>query len=216
MKLNKQFAVVLFSALGLAMLASSQSFADTAADSQPAGMPQMQLPPGWTAQDMQAMMAAGTPGKMQEHLAQDVGTWRGTTTMWMFPGDEPMTTKCTSTVSPVMDGRYTKMEMTGEMPGMGAYHGMGISGFDNVSQKFVSTWIDNHGTGMANGEGELSADGKTLTWQITGNCPITKKPMMMREIDTTTGPNSKKLEMFGTDPKSGREFKMMEIKLTKE
>ena len=46
----------------------------------------MQLPPGWTAEDMQAMMAAGTPGKMHEHLAKDVGMWQGKTTMWMAPG----------------------------------------------------------------------------------------------------------------------------------
>jgi hypothetical protein len=38
----------------------------------------------------------------------------------------------------------------------------------------------------------------------------------MREVDTVTGPNSKTLEMFGPDPKTGKEFKMMTIELTKE
>ena len=38
----------------------------------------------------------------------------------------------------------------------------------------------------------------------------------MREVETITGPNTKTLEMFGTDPKSGKEFKMMSIELTKE
>jgi hypothetical protein len=115
-----------------------------------------------------------------------------------------------------MDGRYVKTEMAGEMPGMGAFTGFGIAGFDNVSQKFVSTWIDNQGTGIGYGTGELSPDGKTLTWEFNFNCPITKQPTVMREVDTVTGPNSKTLEMFGPDPKTGKEFQMMTIELTKE
>jgi hypothetical protein len=174
------------------------------------------LPPGWTAEDMQAMIEASTLGAMHKRLAEDVGTWRGETTMWMFPGAEPMKSESTSIVTPVMDGRYTKVEMKGEMPGMGPYHGYGLYGYDNVAKQFVSTWIDNHSTGIASGVGELSEDGKTLTWRFEANCPITKKSVTMREVETTTGPNSKTLEMWGVDPKSGKEFKMMSIALTRE
>jgi hypothetical protein len=67
-----------------------------------------QLPPGWTEADMQACMAAGTPGEQHAHLAESVGTWHGKTTMWMAPGTEPMTSECTSSVTPMMDGRFTK------------------------------------------------------------------------------------------------------------
>jgi hypothetical protein len=165
---------------------------------------------------MKAVMLAGTPGKMHERLTKDVGVWHGKTTMWMGPGAPPMTGECTFTVTSLMDGRYTRGEIEGEMPGMGPYRGFGVSGFDNVSEKFVSTWIDNHSTGIMNGTGELSRDGRTLTWKFTHNCPITKKPTAMREIETVTGPNSKTLEMFGAEPKSGKEFKMMTIELTKK
>lgn len=175
----------------------------------------MKLPPGWSMEDMQACMAAGTPGKMHEHLMQGVGVWKGKNTMWMAPDTEPMTSECTSTVTSAMDGRYTKCEMEGEMPGMGMYHGLGFNGFDNVSQKFVSTWIDNHGSGIMQGTGELSSDGKTLTWKYTYNCPIRKKPATMREVHRITGDNTMTLEMFGDDPKTGKEFKMMEIELTR-
>jgi hypothetical protein len=37
----------------------------------------------------------------------------------------------------------------------------------------------------------------------------------MRDVEKVTGPNSKTLEMFGEDPKSGKEFKMMQVELTK-
>jgi hypothetical protein len=179
--------------------------------------PQLKIPPGWTEADVQACMLAGTPGKMHERLARDAGAWKGKTTMWMGPGDaEPMTGECTWTLTPVMEGRYFKSEMTGDMPGMGPYSGFGVSGFDNVSQEFVSTWIDNHSTGILTGTGALSDDGKTLTWKFTYNCPITKKPTIIRQIETTTGENTKTLEMFGAEPKSGKEYKMMRIELTRK
>jgi len=50
----------------------------------------------------------------------------------------------------------------------------------------------------------------------TFNCPITKKPTAMRDVETITGPHSKTLEMFGADPKTGKEYKMMRIELTKK
>jgi hypothetical protein len=203
--------------LDLVALVASIAIAEPSKDTKAAaGQPEMKLPPGWTEADMKAVMEAGTPGKMHAQLAKSVGTWQGKSSMWMAPGGgEPMVSECTSTVSPMMDGRFFKCEMNGEMPGMGPYNGLGIYGYDNVAGKFVSSWIDNHGTGMMNGDGELSADGKTITWNYTYNCPITKKPAIMREVETTEG-NSKTLEMFGADPKTGKEFKMMRIELTKK
>jgi len=216
--MNKNCLLVggLLAALAASTLITRVANADSAADSPPAGQSEMQLPPGWTATDMQAVIDAGTPGKMHQWLAQDAGTWRGRTTMVMSPGAEPTHGECTSTVTPIMGGRYVKVEMAGDMPGMGQYSGLGLCGFDNVSQKFVSTWVDSQSTGIGYGTGKLSPDGKTLTWEFSYNCPITKKPTVMREVDTNNGPDSKTMEMYGPDPKTGIEFKMMTIELTKE
>jgi len=181
------------------------------AAAQPAGQPDMQLPPGWSAEDMQACTEAGTPGQMHEVLAKRVGTWSSKTKMWMAPGTEAMASEGTYTCTSLMDGRYVHCEMKGEMPGMGMFHGAGLAGFDNVSQKFVGNRIDNHSTGIMNGTGTLSADSKTLNWTYTHNCPLTKKPQTLREVETMTGPNNMTLEMYGPDRASGKEFKMMEI-----
>jgi hypothetical protein len=203
-----------FAALALGIIvAGSLAIADAPKD---AKQPEMKLPPGWTAADMQACMIAGTPGKMQEHLAKGAGVWHGKTTMWMGPGTEPMKSECTSTATPIMDGRFLRVEVAGEMPNMGAYSGQGTYGFDNVAQRFVATWIDNHSTGIMSGVGELSSDGKTLTWKYTYSCPLTKQPAVLREVETITGANTKVLESFGNDPKSGKEFQMMRIELTKK
>lgn len=216
MNCTKLFSPALLVALGVVAGVQSIAIADKAKDSKPAAAAEFKLPPGWTAEDMKACILAGTPGEMHKFLAKGAGAWQGTCSMWMVPGTDPIKSESTSTVSPMMDGRFYKCEMAGEMPGMGPYNGFGIYGYDNVGKKFNCTWIDNHGTGMMRGDGELSKDGKTLTWNFTFNCPITQKPAVMREVETITGPNTKTLEMFGADPKTGKEFKMMSIQLTRK
>jgi hypothetical protein len=203
--------------LGLVALTAvaSLAIADATNDAkQPAA--DVKLPPGWTSADMEAMIKAGTPGKPQQLLAKDAGVWQGKTTMWMGPGGPAMNSECVSTVTPLMDGRYIKVEIKGDMPGMGPFEGLGIYGYDNVTGQYVSSWIDNQATGIMNGTGELSKDGKTMTWKSTFSCPLNKKPAPFREIDTITGANAKTLEMFGNDPKTGKEFKMMRIEMTKQ
>jgi hypothetical protein len=167
-----------------------------------------------TMEDFQACMLAAAPGKQHKRLTENAGVWNGKTTMYM-PGAEPTTSECVSTETPIMGGRFVKVEIKGEMPGMGPFEGLGIYGFDNVSQKYSHTWVDNMGTGMMNGTGELSADGKTMTWNCTYNCPMAKKEVKMREVETVTGPDTKRFEMFGPDPVSGKETKMMSIEFTK-
>jgi hypothetical protein len=206
--------LTVLSLAGMALVAGAIVFAEPPKDAKP--VLELKLPPGWTAADLQACIAAGTPGKMHEFLAKGAGVWLGKTTMWMGPGVDPMKSECTATVTPIMDGRYVKVEMAGEFPGMGPYTGVGTYGFDNVSQQFVSSWIDNHNTGIMTGKGELSKGGKTLTWSYTHNCPITKQPAVLREIETFTSPTQKTIETFGADPKSGQEFQMMRIDLAKK
>jgi hypothetical protein len=202
--------------MGMAGIVGSLAIADSPDKTKPAGQPDMKLPPGWTSEDMQACMAAGTPGKMHEFLAKNVGTWQGKNTMWMAPGTDPVKSECTSTYTSMLDGRFLKCEIAGDMPGMGPFNGFGIYGFDNVSQQFQGTWIDNCGTGMMTGTGQLSDDGKVLTWTFKYHCPIAKKQVTMREIETITSSTTKTLEMYGQDPKSGKEFKMMVIEFTKK
>lgn len=200
---------------GIGVAIGAIAIADTT--TRPAAPGDMKLPPGWTQEAMQACIAAGTPGKNHEFLTHGAGVWRGTCTMWMAPDTDPLPSHSnTTTVTPIMDGRYVRVEMEGEMPGMGPYKGLGVYGFDNVTQQFVSSWIDNHGTGIGTGIGALSSDRKVLTWKFTFNCPREKKAVTFREVETITGPDTKTLEMFNTDAKTGKEYKMMRIELTRE
>ena len=59
-----------------------------------------------------------------------------------------------------------KMQMPGEdgkMKDM-QFKGMGIEGYDNAKKKFVSSWIDNMGTGIQFSEGTYDPATKTFTY----------------------------------------------------
>lgn len=181
--------------------------------------PEMTPPPGMTPEMMEMMQAcqeAGTPGEQHKMLAKGVGVWTGTNKMWMSPDGPAMESEITSTCTMVMDGRYFKCEVKGAIPDMGEFHGVGIYAFDNVSQKFQCTWIDNMSTGIMTGEGASSSDGKTMTWTSKYNCPVTKKPTTFREVQRWTGKDTMVMEMHGTDPISGKEYKMMEMSLKRK
>jgi hypothetical protein len=176
---------------------------------------QPQLPPGWTEADAQSCAQAGAPGPQHARLTENVGVWQGKCNMWMAPGAEPVQSECTTTITSVMDGRFTRCEVKGEIPGMGPFTGFGVFGYDNVAKQFQSTWLSNCSTSMSVGTGSLSSDGQTVTWQYTHSCPIAKKPTIMREVERRTGKDTMTLENYVIDPKTGKEFKMMEIAYTR-
>ena len=150
------------------------------------------------------------------HRAKGVGTWEGKVTTWMMPDSPPGQSTCETKIISMMGGRFTRNETTGDMPGMGPFEGFGLYGFDNVIRKYTSVWIDNMGTGMMAGTGELSADGKTMTWTLKANDPATGKEATWREIERYTGDHSMVLEMYGPDPISHKEYKVMQIDYTRK
>lgn len=176
---------------------------------------QPQLPPGMTMEQMEACAAAAAPGEMHTFLAEGKGTWQGKCTMWMTPAAEPMQSECITTITPILDGRFVKNKTEGEFAGMGPFTGFGLYGYDNVSQQFQGTWIDNCSTGMMTGTGELNSAGDTIEWTFNYNCPLTNKPAVFREVERRTGEDTMTLTMYGPAPDTGKEYKIMEIKYTR-
>jgi hypothetical protein len=197
--------------LGLCLGAIGAAFAFAAQDGKEH---EFKLPAGWTMEDVQACEAAGMPGSQHAEMMKMVGTWKAKNQMWMAPGTEAMVSEGEWHVSSMM-GRYLKTEVKGDMPGMGPFEGLAIMGFDNVSQQYVMSWFDNMGTGIMQGTGSMSADGKTMTSNYNYNCPLTKKATVMREVVKHIDANTMSMEMFAIDPKSGKEFKNMHMDLSR-
>ncbi|MCS7034884.1 MAG: DUF1579 domain-containing protein [Phycisphaerae bacterium] len=210
------FLTTLTGSLAVVALTGVLCTADPVGAAEPADSQRMQLPAGWTIADIQTCIEAGTPGKMHEFLAKSVGRWTGTQTRWMYPAAEPVSSRCDRIVTSIYDGRYLKVEMHSEIPGIGPLHGFGLYGYDNVTKEFVSTWIDSWGTGIMNGTGKLDPDGKILHWSYKYNCPLTKRPATIREVQTVTGPNTRIMEWFTTDPKSGQEYQMLRVEFERD
>ncbi|CAG0976723.1 hypothetical protein PHYC_01542 [Phycisphaerales bacterium] len=205
-------------AAGVSLVALAQPAADKKPQpakegAPPAGMPDME-------KMMEAWAKAATPGDMHKWLMESVGTWEGKTKMWMDPSMPAEESTCTTTITSMFGGRYTKGETKGNMTGPDGkpmlFEGFGLYGFDNTTNQFQCTWCDNMGTMMLNFTGTLSADKKTLTLTAHFVDCMTGQKSWMREVETRKSPTSMTLEMFAPTMDGKGEFKMMQIDYTKK
>lgn len=157
-----------------------------------------------------------TPGDIHKMMASWDGTWESENTSWMAPGAPPQVSKGTSVNKMAMGGRYQISNHKGNMMGQ-PFEGMSMTGYDNAKKIFVSTWIDNMGTGIMKMEGPWDEATKSMT--LTGKCvdPMTGggKEMELREVFRIIDDKTQTMEMYGPGP-DGKEFKMMVLKFTKK
>ncbi len=167
--------------------------------------------------DMQGMMnlytKLATPREPHKLLANMAGTWKITTKSWMDPNQPPEETTGTCKQTMLMEGCFLQQECTGTMMGQ-AFNGMGVTGYDNHTKKYVATWMDSMGTGIYSSKGRPGDDGKTITMESLYDDPMAG-PMKLRAVTKIIDPNTEIFEMYGTD-KSGQEMKMMEIRYSRK
>ena len=176
-------------------------------------------PPG--ADDMAKMMELARPGKNHQLLAALVGTWDYQMKFWMTPGAPPVEARGTAARKPTLDGHYFIMDSAAkmQMPGPDGkmvdvpFKGMAIEGYDNVKGKFVSTWIDNMGTGIIMAEGTYDAATKTFTYHYEEEMmPGTKT--RVRETIKVLDQDHHVYEWYET--RGGAETKTMELACTRQ
>ena len=168
-----------------------------------------------SATAMKAMMEAATPGPQHQMLAKSDGQWDAETTMWMSPDSPPQTSNASCTNKMVMGGRYQQSNFKGDFGGM-PFEGTSTTGYDNTKKAFVSSWIDNMGTGIMHMEGTWDEAAKTINFKGKMLCPGYSKETEMREVFKIVDDNTQVMEMYGPDMKTGKEFKSMEIKFTRK
>jgi hypothetical protein len=170
---------------------------------------------------MAMMMELAKPGENHKLLAGGVGTWDYKVKYWLNPDNPPAESSGTSVARVVMGGRYVITDHTGkmQMPGPdGAmmdteFVGMSVEAYDNVKKKFVSSWIDNMGTGIMNSEGTYDAASKTFTY-LAEYEPMPGMKTRIREVLKATDKNHRTLEYF--EDRGGKEVKTMEIAYTRK
>jgi hypothetical protein len=159
--------------------------------------------------EMEAMMKAATPGEQQKKLSRFAGDWTFTNTFWMAPGQPPVTSTGTMHGVMLMNGRYVEHTWKGNMMGM-PFEGRGTDAYDNVGKQYVSSWVDNMGTGIMHSTGTCDDAVKVCTYMAEMWDPMSGKKTSSRSVITWIDDNNFKNEMYGPGP-DGKEAKMMEI-----
>ena len=109
----------------------------------------------------------------------------------------------------ILGGRYQEGTTTGEMMGM-PFEGRSTLAYDNITNEYISTWIDNMGTGLAVMRGKYDEASKTTSLTGTMVDPISGKEKQMKQVYTVIDDNTRKLQMFEVGPE-GEETINMEI-----
>lgn len=166
-----------------------------------------------TADDMQkaqmeAWMKASTPGDAHKKLDHMVGTWDVKVKSWMAPGAPLMESAGTAENSWVLGGRWVEQKFSGTFMGM-PFSGIGYTGYDNIKQQYVGTWMDNMSTAMMVSMGK-GGSGNTYEFTSTMDDPMTGKPATVTEKITVADHDHHSLEMWVPGP-DGKMFKTMEI-----
>lgn len=155
-----------------------------------------------------------TPGPEHKLMASWNGTWAGEVSLWERPDAPPVKSLSTITNKMVLGGRYQQSLFKGSYHKI-SFEGMGTLAFDNARKTFVSTWIDNFGTGIIVSEGPWDPASKSITFRGRMTDPSTGRQVDVKEVFKPIDDHYQVMEMYTIAP-DGREFKSMEIKYTKK
>lgn len=163
--------------------------------------------------DQQAMMAAmekaRTPGEHHKMLASLAGDWTFVNRMWMDPSAPPMESTGTASYATILGGRYIQGTYAGQMMGM-PFEGIGVTGFDNVTRRFQSSWIDNFGTMLMYMTGTYDPATKAITFLADVPDAMAGGALVkVREVIVLVDHDTHRMEWYET--RGGKESKTMEI-----
>ena len=177
------------------------------------------IPTGAPAQEKEGMaaadaayMAAAAPGPQHAAMAAIAGSYRAEVKTWMDPAADPIVSEGKTEFKMVLGGRYLIQHYTGSMMGQ-EFEGMGITAYDNLAKQYVSTWVDNMGTGIMVTKGNYDASGKVLTAMGDVLDPATGAPLTVKSVSTTVSEDEHLFEMYMVV--GGQEMKTLEITYTR-
>ncbi len=164
-------------------------------------------------EEMAAWMAVASPGPEHARMAAESGDWSVAATAWMSPGAPPEKSVGTARMKMILDGRYQVMEYDSTMMGQ-PFRGMGVTGYDNFTKRYVGSWCDSMGTMMMLSEGGYDAAGKVLTMTSEFLDPLGRK-VRSRQVSTRRSDDHMSWEMHcatGAQPES----KVLELEFTRK
>ncbi len=191
--------------------ADAKAPAPKAGEKAAAGMP--------SPEEMKKMMEASTPGEAHGKLKPLAGKWTYVTKWRMTPEQPWEESTGKAEFKWILGGRILTQEIKGNpspndaMMG-GPFEGFGITGYDNISKKYYSTWNDNMSTGTMMSEGTADGSGRVFTYESEYNCPMKGPNQHSKTVLKIEGDDKLVYQMFDKDDK-GKEFSNLEVSYTR-
>ena len=161
-----------------------------------------------------ALENAMTPGEGQKRLEPLIGTFDVKVRTWLDPSKPPIESSATAVDTWVLGGRYVQQMLAGYIGGE-PWSGISYAGYDNVTKKYVSTYMDTGSTGMEWYTGTLDPDGTHGRMTATIADEVTGKPKTL-ELRLTIAANGDRVTELWEQQATGKMAKVLEFQFTRK
>ena len=122
--------------------------------------------PTTTDESAAAFEKAGIVGLQHQRLAELVGTWKVTQSFWTSGNPTPKIDTGSATYAMVLGGRHLRQDLQINSPDK-AFEALGYIGYDNMTGRYYSSWMDINFTGMIIAYGDYDATSHSYTFMGT-------------------------------------------------
>jgi len=168
-----------------------------------------------SAEEMQAAWEkVSTPGEAHTRLNQVVGEWNTKARFWMEPGKAPEESAGSASHKWVLNGRFIQENYEGTSMGK-PFQGLGLIGYDNAKEEYVSIWTDSMSTALMSSTGTYDAKTNSITYKGAYYCPVRDAKADTRAVVNFIDNNKYVFEMY--ESAMGREErKVLDIIYTRK
>ena len=156
---------------------------------------------------LQAILKAMAPGPEHQSLAAGVGSWTFKGRFWDARDAAPTESSGTAERTMLLGGRVEMEKLTSEFMGM-PFEGLGLTGFDNVTGKYWSTWIDNMSTGVMLSTGSCDLAAGICRFDGSYSDPVSGKVKAIRMEMRRVSPDEEVARSYETGPDGGERLTM--------
>ncbi|MEM8961566.1 MAG: DUF1579 family protein [Acidobacteriota bacterium] len=161
---------------------------------------------------MATAMQMGTPGEQHADLAKHAGAWKVAVKMWMDPTGQPIESSASVNREMILDGRVQKEDFQGNMMGQ-PFSGLGLTGYDNVTKRYWSIWMDSTSTGTTLSWGTWNEEAQAIVYHGESPDPMTGE-MAKTKILIRQEEGKEHMEMYGM--MGDQEVKWLEMEYVRE
>ena len=122
---------------------------------------------------------AGMVGLQHQRLAELVGTWKVTQSFWTSGNPTPKIDTGSAIYAMVLGGRHLRQDLQIDSPDK-AFEALGYIGYDNMSGRYYSSWMDINFTGMIIAYGDYVDTSHTYTFMGTLPGPAASEAVPLR------------------------------------